>query len=127
MKRVTPLLNVQDVETSLAFWRDILGFEVIQTFVWEGRLAWAEIASGEARLMLNGRGGDPSGRMARERYTDVVLCFSVNDVHGLLRDLRVKGLQVDDPEAQDYRLDEIVLRDPDGYDLAISSPSVARV
>ncbi|HEX2560655.1 VOC family protein [Phenylobacterium sp.] len=52
-----------------------------------------------------------------------MLCFAVDDVHALVRELRAKGLQVEDPEAQEYGLDEIVLRDPDGYDLALSSPS----
>ncbi|HEX2560656.1 VOC family protein [Phenylobacterium sp.] len=57
MNRVTPLLNVQDVARSLAFWRDLLGFEVVSTFDWEGRLAWARLKHGEVQLMLNGRGG----------------------------------------------------------------------
>lgn len=123
MNAIIPLLNVQDVARSLAFWRDGLGFEVLQTYEWEGRLAWAQLGKGQVRLMLNGRGGDPGHRLARERYTDAVLCIAVDDVHALVRELRARGLEVEDPEAQDYGLDEVVLRDPDGYDLALSSPT----
>lgn len=123
MNSLTPLLNVQDVTRSLAFWRDLLGFEVVGSYDWEGGLAWARLQRRQVQVMLNGRGGDPGHRLARERYTDAVLCFAVDDVHALVRDLRAKGLQVEDPEAQEYGLDEIVVRDPDGYDLAFSSPS----
>lgn len=123
MNRLTPLLNVQDIPHSLAFWRDLLGFEVVDSYEWEGRLAWARLQKGQVAVMLNGRGGEPGHRLSREPYTDAVLCFGVDDVHALVSDLRAKGLQVEDPEAQEYGLDEIVLRDPDGYDLAFSSPS----
>lgn len=123
MNAVTPLLNVQDIGRSLAFWRDGLGFEVQQTYDFEGRLAWAQLKKGQVQLMLNGRGGDPGHRLARDRYTDAVLCFAVDDVHALVRELRTRGLTVEDPEAQEYGLDEVVLRDPDGYDLVLSSPT----
>lgn len=123
MKSLTPLLNVQDIARSLAFWRDLLGFEVVSTYDFEGRPAWARLRKGQVEVMLNGRGGDPGHRLSRERYTDAVLCFGADDVHALVRELRAKGLQVEDPEAQEYGLEEIILRDPDGYDLAISSPS----
>jgi catechol 2,3-dioxygenase-like lactoylglutathione lyase family enzyme len=123
MNAVTPLLNVQDVSRSLAFWQDLLGFEVVETYDWEGRLAWARLQNGPVGLMLNGRGGDPARRLARDRYTDAVLCFSVNDVHALVKRLRTGGIAAEDPEAQEYGLDEVVIRDPDGYELAFSSPS----
>jgi catechol 2,3-dioxygenase-like lactoylglutathione lyase family enzyme len=49
----TPLLNVANVERSLAFWRDGLGFEVIANWDHEGRPAFARLRSGGAELMLN--------------------------------------------------------------------------
>lgn len=123
MWSLTPLLNVQDVARSLTFWRDLLGFELVGSYDWQGRLAWVQLKKGQVQIMLNGRGGDPGHRLAQARYTDAVLCFGVEDVYALVRELRAKGLQVEDPEAQEYGLDEIILRDPDGYDLAFSSPS----
>jgi catechol 2,3-dioxygenase-like lactoylglutathione lyase family enzyme len=123
MNTLTPLLNVDDVSRSLAFWRDALGFEVVSSYEWEGRLAWARLRLGRVELMLNGRGGDPGHRLGRAPYTDAVLCFGLDDVHAFVRSLRAKGVQAEDPEAQEYGVDEVVLRDPDGYDLAFSSPT----
>ena len=120
---VRPLFNVADVGASLAFWRDNLGFEPVQTFEWEGRLAFARLKSGPAEIMLNGRGGDPAARLARPGYTDSVVYFRVDDVHALWRELTAKGVAAKAPERQDYGVDEMILRDPDGYELAFTSPA----
>ena len=118
----TPLLNVADVEASLGFWRDLIGFTVTYRYEPDGRLVYASLQAGEVRLMLNGRGGDPAARRARPHYTEAVLSFAVPSVHALVRDLRAKGFDAPDPVAESYGLDEIVIRDPDGYELAFTSP-----
>jgi catechol 2,3-dioxygenase-like lactoylglutathione lyase family enzyme len=120
-----PLLNVADVEASLGFWRDLLGFEVVTRYQAEGRLAFAQLKSGDVELMLNFRGGDPAPRRARPHYTEAVIYFGVASVHGLVRDLRGKGFEAPEPERQIYGVDEITLRDPDGYEIAFTSPAAA--
>jgi len=118
----TPLLNVADVEASLAFWRDLIGFEVTFRYEPDGKLMYATLQSGEVRVMLNGRGGDAGARRARAHYTEAVLYFGVPSVHQLVRDLRAKGCDAPEPAAESYGLDEIVIRDPDGYEIAFTSP-----
>jgi uncharacterized glyoxalase superfamily protein PhnB len=119
----TPLLNVADVETSLGFWRDLIGFDVTYRHEPDGRLLFASLQAGDVRLMLNGRGGDPAGRKARPHYTEAVFSFAVASVHDLVQDLRAKGFDAPEPQAEDYGLDEIVVRDPDGYEIAFTSPT----
>ena len=116
------LLNVADIETSLGFWRDLIGFEVETRFEQEGRLAYAGLKAGDIVLMLNARGGDPAPRRARPHYTEAVICFGVPSVHALVRELRAKGFDAPEPERQDYGLDEVVVRDPDGYEIGFTSP-----
>ena len=122
----TPLLNVADVEASLGFWRDLIGLAVTYRHEPDGKLMFASLQSGEARLMLNGRGGDPAARRARPHYTEAVFNFAVDSVHALVGELRAKGFAAPDPVAEEYGLDEIVIRDPDGYEIAFTSPTVAR-
>ncbi|HEX4196067.1 MAG TPA: glyoxalase superfamily protein [Caulobacteraceae bacterium] len=116
------LLNVADIETSLGFWRDLIGFEVVDRFDHEGAPVFASVRSGDVQLMLNARGGDPAPRLARPRYTEAVIYLGVESVHDLVRELRGKGCEAPDPEPQDYGVDEITLRDPDGYEIAFTSP-----
>ena len=107
---------------SLTFWRDLIGCEVVTRFEHEGRLAFAQLKSGDVQLMLNARGGDPSPRRARPHYTEAVFYFGVLSVHDLVRDLRANGFETPEPERQEYGLDEVVVRDPDGYEIAFTSP-----
>lgn len=125
VETIKPLLNVADIEVSLAFWRDLIGFEVTTRFEHEGRLAFANLRSGEVEVMLNARGGDPAGRKARPHYTEAVIYLGVPSVHALVADLRAKGFAAPEPERQDYGLDEVVVRDPDGYEIAFTSPAPA--
>ena len=118
-----PLLNVADIEMSLTFWRDLIGFEEVNRFDHKGELVFASLRSGEVELMLNARGGDPAPRRARPHYTEAVIYLGVESVHDLVRDLRAKGCDAPDPETEQYGLDEIVLRDPDGYEIAFTSPT----
>jgi uncharacterized glyoxalase superfamily protein PhnB len=116
------LLNVADIDASLAFWRDLVGFTVEQTFPAQGRPLYAGLECGEIRLMLNARGGDPAARKARPHYTEAVIYLGVASVNDLVAELRAKGFAAPDPERQDYGLDEITVRDPDGYEIAFTSP-----
>jgi uncharacterized glyoxalase superfamily protein PhnB len=125
VQTIKPLLNVADIEASLGFWRDLIGFEVTTRFEYEGRLGFANLRSGEVDLMLNARGGDPAGRRARPHYTEAVIYLGVPSVHALVADLRAKGFAAPEPERQDYGLDEVVVRDPDGYEIAFTSPVAA--
>jgi catechol 2,3-dioxygenase-like lactoylglutathione lyase family enzyme len=120
-----PLLNVADIDASLAFWRGLIGFEVTQLFAPEGKPMFANLKSGEVQLMLNARGGDAGARQARPHYTEAVIYLGVDDVHALVRRLRAEGFDAPDPERQIYGVDEICVRDPDGYEIAFTSPSPA--
>src|SRR5580693_2890266 len=118
-----PLLNVADIEMSLTFWRDLIGFEEMNRFDHEGELVFASLRSGDVELMLNARGGDPAPRRARPHYTEAVIYLGVPSVHDLVRSLRARGFDAPDPETQAYGLDEVTVRDPDGYEIAFTSPT----
>ena len=47
------LLQVFDMPTSLAFYRDVLGFDVISDAPADGQCDWAWLKRGESGLMLN--------------------------------------------------------------------------
>jgi uncharacterized glyoxalase superfamily protein PhnB len=124
MKSLTPLLNVDDAARSVRFYCDKLGFEVSNRFESNGKLVWAHISRGPIQMMINASSerGARGPRAGATSYDDVVLYFSVEDVHSLHRDLSAKGCTPDPIERQDYGLDEFTLRDPDGYELGFGSP-----
>jgi len=87
-----------------------------------GRPALAGLKPVLIFLLLTARGGDPAARRARPHYTEAVIYLGVRSVHEFVRALRAKGFDAPDPERQDYGLDEVVVRDPDGYEVAFTSP-----
>ncbi len=52
LRNLVPVLDVQDVEESILFYCDTLGFEVHDKVTWGGRTEWALLRSGEVQLML---------------------------------------------------------------------------
>ena len=118
--RMTPLLNVLDLEVSVRFY-EALGFRVAQE--WRGAPgAWCLLTCAELRLMLNQTdraGSEP--RRARPDYSDLVLYLYVDDAEVCLDELRAKGVEGRHVGPQDYGLNEVWLRDPDGYQVVVAS------
>ena len=121
-----PLLQVFDMQTSLAFYCDVLGFEVVDKTDPDW---WAMIRLGGATLMLNTayeedkrpRKADPK----RVRgHKDVSLYFEFDDLDGLHAHLRSKGCDVKSPMKTSYGLMQMSVRDPDGYELCFTAPLV---
>jgi glyoxylase I family protein len=55
VRNVTPLLEVFDMDQSVAFYRDRLGFQVVESWRPDGHFYWALLKLGDTVLMLNSR------------------------------------------------------------------------
>lgn len=125
VEKLEPLLNVEDVERSIAFYRDVAGMRVEEDFEANGRTSWARLGNGAASLMVN-RGTVAAAaepRRARGADADLVLYCSVPDARMLHGELRDRGYHPSDVALQAYGVYEFLLRDPDGYALAFVSPA----
>ena len=60
-KNLTPLLQVYDMKTSVAFYRDKLGFTVAHTYEPNGHLYWASLELGPVNRSV------PWGRLTSSR------------------------------------------------------------
>ena len=118
--RMTPLLNVQDMAASLAFYGK-LGLSLDEK--WErGDAAWCLLSAGDFRLMLNQtRRADSASRRAGEDYSELVLYMYVDDAPSAWSELQAQGVSGRHVGPQEYGLDEVWLRDPDGYHVVVAS------
>lgn len=129
---MTPLLQVHDMPQSLAFYREVLGFAIVDASpvvdAPEGRFShWVWLALGPAQLMLNTAYDDgqrPAERVeARQRWHgDTCLYLSVDDVDAVHRDLRSRLPGLQPPADTPYGMRQLTLRDPDGYGLCFQAP-----
>ena len=121
--QVTPLMNVADIRRSCRFYTEAFGFEVAASAGPEEDLVWVRLSLGEASLMLNQRGEGRERRLAeRADHKDVVLYIGVKDAAKLHGHLVRLGFEIGELEPQDYGLLQFALYDPDGYELAVTSP-----
>jgi glyoxylase I family protein len=130
IRGVTTLLQVYDMPTSIRFYRDKLGFEVVTTSPVLGvdKFHWAMLRLEDAQLMLNTAYESDDERPAVPdaarvaNHEDVCLYFDCPDVDKAYAELSAKGIAVKKPTIAPYGMKQLYLRDPDGYGLCFQWP-----
>jgi catechol 2,3-dioxygenase-like lactoylglutathione lyase family enzyme len=118
LNKLTPNLVVADVERSLAFYRDVLGFSVAATVPDVSPYVFAVVHSGAVEIFLNASGPAVAEYPAfKDRpiggtLTLFIEVAGVRDAHAALKD-RVKIVMP--LEKKWYGSTEFAFTDPDGY------------
>jgi uncharacterized glyoxalase superfamily protein PhnB len=117
-KKLTPNLLVANVERSLAFYVDTLGFERGMTVPDQSPLVFASVSSGPVEIFLNdaatavkeypGFGGRPIGATG-------TLFIEMDGVDALHDQLKPSVTIVMPIVTQFYGMREFAIEDPDGY------------
>src|SRR5580658_5415091 len=91
---VVPLLMVTNMERSLAFYVDGLGFSIQNRLVPDGRLRWCWMSLGGAALMLQEAIESNREKMAAAGVlgNGVSLNFSCSDALAIYRDVGARGI-----------------------------------
>jgi glyoxylase I family protein len=127
VKDVVTLISVYDMPRALRFYRDGLGFSVLNTSQPGDDCGWAMLRLGEATLMLN-TAYDPGTRPSEpdpariESHRDTILYFACPDPDGCHRYLSSKGIHAERPGNAFYGMRQVHLTDPDGYMLCFQWP-----
>jgi catechol 2,3-dioxygenase-like lactoylglutathione lyase family enzyme len=123
LRDLTPLLQVFDLPASIAFYRNVLDFELIAgDDSW-----WALLAHGETRLMLNTAYEDgerpavPDAARVRH-HADVSVYFWCPDPDAVCAHVRSKGWPAPDPVNTTYGMRQLDIKDPDGFEICFICP-----
>jgi glyoxylase I family protein len=120
VKTCIPLLNVENVPSSIQFYRDLLGFEVAAQAEYGGGVRWARIEREGLSLMLNQPDdADSSQRRGRSNYSDAVFYFDVEDAQQSHGECKAGNYGVSEISHEEYGW-EFFIRDPDGYVLGFT-------
>jgi catechol 2,3-dioxygenase-like lactoylglutathione lyase family enzyme len=122
IRGMTPLLSVFDMSRSLAFYRDILGFEIVADSGNGDHSSWVWLRLGEIDLMLNDQyepGHVPTLPPAERSkwHHDTCLYFGCPDTEAAYEYLRSKGIDADPPKDAPYGMRQLYVSDPDGYNI----------
>ena len=120
IKHLTPLIQVFNMPRSLAFYRDILGFDIVMDSGNGDSSSWVWIKKDDCHLMLNDQyepGHEPEAPpVERLRWhKDTGLFFGCEDVDMVYEYLVEKGLSIQQPIVTSYGMKQLNLSDPDGY------------
>jgi uncharacterized glyoxalase superfamily protein PhnB len=120
IQELVPLLFVEDIIRSAAFYQQRLGLEL--TMKWEpaGKLSWCRLERGGAALMLQQALPEEDGP-AEGRGRGVGFYFNCDDANAMCAVLSSRGLAVAAPQASFYGMNQLFVKDPDGYELCFQS------
>jgi len=127
--------NSRDVSAAVAFYTDVLGFELNNVWPTEGEPQWASVHLNGQTVMVGSMMEIPEGTPGREFfqgiYDDhakapgggVLLYVQVDDVDGYHDEIIDNGGEpACEPKDEFYGLRNFFIADPDGYRLAFYQP-----
>jgi len=126
------LIQVFDMVESLAFYCDVLGFEVHQHAPWFDEpyrhCNWVWLKRGSAELMLNtayeADRRPPMRDPAHIRaHRDTGFYLGCPDIDDAYRQLQAAGVAANPPSVAPYGMKQLYFNDPDGYVLCLQSPA----
>jgi catechol 2,3-dioxygenase-like lactoylglutathione lyase family enzyme len=119
VRGLAPLLLIFDMPTSIAFYCDILGFELVSRSPGFG---WALLELDGSQLMLNTAYDDGERPQSPDParvagHADTTIYFGAPDVDAVYAHLRARGVAVQEPSITSYGFKALFLKDPDGFEL----------
>ena len=111
------MIYLRDVQGGIAFYRDWLGFHVIEDFRHEGKSVYARLLApaGDGTIALHQAA--PGGSVASD---GVRLYFEVPDLDGFCQKMRKKGFYfTQPPQVMPWGWRHAYLNDPEGHEISL--------
>ena len=121
LRSAGPSFTVNDIEKSLAFYRDVLGFTVKERWEQDGALHGVELVAGSVSFWL----GQDDWQKGRDRVKGQgfrIYCGTSQDVDAIADRIRAAGgTLLEEPKDQPWGGRDFAVVDPDGFTITISS------
>jgi catechol 2,3-dioxygenase-like lactoylglutathione lyase family enzyme len=120
--QVVPFFWVANIEASLRFYVDGLGFERTNQWIVDNKIRWCWLQLGGAAHMLQEY--RPDKIPSNKRGEGVTICFQCKDALAIYHETIARGLKPNIPFVGNG-LWVTAFTDPDGYKLEFASPTTA--
>lgn len=130
VKQAVPFFGVTNMEASLRFYVDGLGFKMKHWWIPDGaeshydhngRIRWCWLQLGDAAIMLQEFWDRPTDALG----TGASVCFMCEDALALYREFKSRGITTRRRPYVGNRLWVVPVTDPDGYRMEFESPTDA--
>ena len=120
---VSPSFTVNDLDKSLKFYRDVLGFAEGKRWEEGGKLEGIELKAGETVFMI----AQDDWKKGRDREKGAgfrLYCETSQDIDRLAADIKGRGAKLErEPEDMEWGGRAFSVMDPDGFKITIASPA----
>jgi len=122
VQQAVPFFLVSNIEESVRYYVEGLGFEMTKQWTPNGKLQWCWLQHGGAALMLQEYRKDKvfAGKLGE----GVAVCFQCLDALAIYRDVTSRGIKPKRPFVGNAMW-VVSLTDPDGYNIDFESPTDA--
>jgi lactoylglutathione lyase len=122
IKLVVPFFGVADMDVSMRFYIDGLGFTMTNQWTPRGKIEWCWLQRDSVALMLQGPRADkiPPHEKEVTPKSGLSICFQCEDALALYQEFKERGLTVREPFVGNGMW-VVILKDPDGYTLDFES------
>jgi lactoylglutathione lyase len=122
IKQAVPFFGVSDMERSVRYYVDGLGFEMINKWIDDGKLRWCCLQRGGASLMLQEfwKEGHHTGKPQGKLGAGVSICFICEDALAFYHEVISRGIEASRPFVGNAMW-VTSLSDPDGYKIDFES------
>jgi uncharacterized glyoxalase superfamily protein PhnB len=121
LRSVMPSLTVNDLQASVAWYRDVLGFVLAEEYKWDGKVMGARMVADSVEILL---GQDDFGK-GKDRVKGAGLrlyCVTAQDIDALAAGIRERGGKLSqEPTDQPWGTRDLAIVDPDGFILSITT------
>ncbi len=117
-------LTCKDLEASIRFYRDAIGFAVAHRFENEGKVTAAVVVAGDCRIVLN----QDNGKLGWDRVKGQGFYLQINvggpaDVDAAAARIKAAGgTLIDEPADRPWGVRMFQFKDLDGFKLGVSTP-----
>jgi catechol 2,3-dioxygenase-like lactoylglutathione lyase family enzyme len=118
----SPSFTVNDLDRSLAWYRDVLGFGVEETWKDDaGKAVGVSLRAGDVAFMI-GQDDWKKGRDRKKGDGFRMFCMTKKNVDDLAKRIEAKGGRLDQgPTDEPWGVRDISLTDPDGFKITIAA------
>jgi lactoylglutathione lyase len=119
-RSVSPSFTVNDIERSVAWYRDVLGCTVTDRWEQEGKLMGVMLRAGSVELYL----GQDDWKLGRDRKKGEgfrIYCTTAQDIDKVAAGIKARGgTLLHDPRTEPWGERDFGIADPDGFRITVS-------
>jgi len=117
LRDITPTFTANDLQRSIAFYRDVLGFVVGEEWRENGSLQGCEMLAGSVRFYLN-QDDFAKGRNRTKGIGSRLRCTTAQDLDRFAAEVKARGGALDqEPMDMPWGERQFMITDPDGFKL----------